>query len=692
MKAQLLVIGLVLILGIGLVAQTATPPALGNGTSGSPYQIATLDNLYWINQNPDEWPKYYIQTADIDATETSGWDDGAGWTPIGDSFAKFSGSYNGQGHTIGSLCINRSPSNYQGLFGNTNGATIQNLGVASVNIKGQTYVGGLVGYAKSTTVSNCYCTGSVSGSAGVGGLVGYAVSSSNVSNCYCTSSVSGTNGDFGGLVGDVYSSTISDCYSTGNVSGQGGWVGGLVGYAESSPVSDCHSTGTVSGTNIYVGGLVGDANASSPVSNCYSTGTVSGAESVGGLVGINASSTVSNSSHSTGLVSGTGNNVGGLIGKNDYSSTVSNCNSTSSVTGTQYTGGLVGYNNSSTVSKCYSSGSVSGTAGVGGLVGWNMTSSTLSNSYSRGDVTRSSGGQTYFGGFVGGNEATIQYCYSTGNVNCGSSTTKGFVGYNNGGSYTSNFWDEEASNQSTATGATAKNTAEMKTTSTFTSAGWDFTNVWGIVGSNYPTFDPDHSLPVGLVSFSAQTDGHSVALSWITESEVDNLGYILERSVEDGNWVQVASYQTNNALKGQGNTSNRTEYAFTDANVETGKAYSYRLSDVSTQGEITAYASLSIKVDNPPETTAMENAYPNPFNPQTYIAYHLAEGSDVKITAFDLLGRSVKELYSGHQYAGSYHVYWNGSYENGAKAPSGNYIIRMQTENNTQAQKVTFMK
>ena len=207
------------------------------------------------------------------------------------------------------------------------------------------------------------------------------------------------------------------------------------------------------------------------------------------------------------------------------------------------------------------------------------------------------------------------------------------------------------------------------------------------------TSAPDISLPVELFSFSAEPKGAGITLQWVTESEVFNLGFILERSGDDHElWEEIASYRTHEALKGQGNTSSRTEYTFTDMTIEAGHGYYYRLSDVSIQGEITIYPPIFIQLVHPPKETLLEKAYPNPFNPQTYITYHLAEETQVKIAVFDMLGRSVKDLYNGRQYAGSYHVYWNGTDENGMKVGSGTYIIRMQTDDITQIQKVMFMK
>jgi hypothetical protein len=236
-------------------------------------------------------------------------------------------------------------------------------------------------------------------------------------------------------------------------------------------------------------------------------------------------------------------------------------------------------------------------------------------------------------------------------------------------------------------------TADDNMNGTIDAAG-DLSITGGTLGaSNYGKLNAgtDGSLPVELVSFSARSEGHSIVLNWTTESETDNLGFILERS-EENVWAQIASYQTHDELKGQGNTSTRTEYSFTDKTVESGKGYSYRLSDVSTKGEITVYAPLVITMNNLPEKTEMENAYPNPFNPQTYISYQLSEDSRVEISVFDLLGRQVKSLYTGRQLAGSYQVYWNATDEKGIGVPSGAYLIRMQTNTITQVQKVLLMK
>jgi len=305
-------------------AQTATPPAIGDGSVGNPYQIATLDNLYWITQNSAEWNKHYVQVSDIDASTTISWNSGAGFSPIGNDATNFTGSYNGSGYTIDGLFINRPSTDCIGLFGYTNGSTIDSLGLTNVDFTGNNFVGGLMGSNYNSTVSNSYSTGSVSGTAFIGGLVGTIGYSSTVNNSYSTGSITGTGDYVGGLVGSSFSSTVSNSYSTGSVLGTNSiGIGGLVGRNfNNSTVSNSYSTGSVTGTN-DLGGLVGNNNSSSSVSNSYSTGSVSGTSRVGGLVGKNyVSSSISNS-YSTGSVSGTGSDVGGLMGDNN-SSTVTN--------------------------------------------------------------------------------------------------------------------------------------------------------------------------------------------------------------------------------------------------------------------------------------------------------------------------------------------------------------------------------
>jgi len=205
-------------------AQTATQP-LGDGTAEQPYRVSTLDNLYWITQNSTSWDKHFIQIADIDATSTSGWDGGSGFTPIGNSTTQFTGTYDGQGYTIDALYINRASTSSLAFIGYIDDASaeVENLGITNCDITGNYRTGAIVGYLIDGSVNKCYSTGTVNGRGLVGGLVGFN-SAATITNSYSKANVtrtSGTNSFIGAFVGTVTSGTIENCYATGDVSYDG---------------------------------------------------------------------------------------------------------------------------------------------------------------------------------------------------------------------------------------------------------------------------------------------------------------------------------------------------------------------------------------------------------------------------------------------------------------------------------------
>ncbi len=212
-----------------------------------------------------------------------------------------------------------------------------------------------------------------------------------------------------------------------------------------------------------------------------------------------------------------------------------------------------------------------------------------------------------------------------------------------------------------------------------------------------PTVTEIGSLPVELTVFSARISLEGIVLSWITESETDNLGFILERSEDSSmTWVEISSYLSNYTMQGQGNTSATTTYQFLDFNIQPNQTYVYRLSDVSIEGVKTTHDPLEITYDinqnNIPKSTTLNPAYPNPFNPETKISYHLAKETEVTLTVVDLNGRHVKDLFIGSQLAGSYNIYWNSKDTAGKAAASGIYILILKTVDVIKTQRVTLMR
>ena len=248
----------------------------GEGVDGDPYIITNASELQAMEGNLSA---HYRLGNDINASETEEWNGGKGFDPIGDSGAKFTGTFNGSEHTISELSINRSGDSTIGLFGYTeNGVLIERVGLEAVTIHGNRDVGGLVAN-NFGEVSESYVTGTVDGGDYVGGLV-----ANNIGE-------------------------VSESYATGTVDGDDR-VGGLVGYNyDGANVSASYATGSVNGTN-YVGGLV--ANNIGEVNESYATGSVDGASDVGGLVGEHDGDVTDSywDIESTGQSSAFGTNVG----------------------------------------------------------------------------------------------------------------------------------------------------------------------------------------------------------------------------------------------------------------------------------------------------------------------------------------------------------------------------------------------
>lgn len=143
----------------------------GEGTQENPYKISTVEELQGIQKHPDA---NYVIVSDIDASDTSNWNDGKGFEPI----EEFTGTIDGQNHIITGLTIIRPESSKIGIFKETNGATIQRIEMDKVDIQGSSQVGGITGYAQDTTIVSVSVSGFISGEEDVGMIAGLSVESS----------------------------------------------------------------------------------------------------------------------------------------------------------------------------------------------------------------------------------------------------------------------------------------------------------------------------------------------------------------------------------------------------------------------------------------------------------------------------------------------------------------------------------
>ena len=290
------------------------------------------------------------------------WNDGKGWSPIGaDSANALKTTFEGNGHTINNLYINRGDTDAIGLFGRTSeGARIRNVTMVGVNVTGHNLVGGLVGSTyRNSNINGSSATGAVSGNNSVGGLVGWnGLSGSEIDDGHANVTVSG-NDRVGGLVG-WNAGVITRSSATGGVSGNE-HVGGLVGW-NAGVITRSSATGGVSG-NEHVGGLVG-WNAGVITGNSATGAVTSGLGPAGGLVGSNVGAEAAiehslaegNVTHLC-CYSNSGSGFGGLVGYN--SGAIRDSNATGNVAayiGSR--GALVGRNDGGEITNSYGTGSV----------------------------------------------------------------------------------------------------------------------------------------------------------------------------------------------------------------------------------------------------------------------------------------------------------------------------------------------
>lgn len=282
-------------------------------TAGETYYLSDYGDItrleYLVNIGKDTTDVTFVMTNDIDMSGITGLEG------IGNRYSyRFKGTFLGNGYEIKNVSYEVSDTesiSFLGLFGYTDGATIKDLGLSNVTINNENsarHVGALIGYAKNSTIENCYVSGGsinfsidVKTSSWVGGLVGDSFGSS-INNCFSSidinvSGVSETLIRTGGLIGDSSGDTISNSYSLGNVTqSASGPTGGFVGASyNNSNINNCYSMGnitSINGTyNSNIGGFVGLA-AGSSITNAYATGKVETAYEgttarIGGFVGSN---------------------------------------------------------------------------------------------------------------------------------------------------------------------------------------------------------------------------------------------------------------------------------------------------------------------------------------------------------------------------------------------------------------------
>ncbi len=371
---------------LALMIAVAIPAAAlsGSGTSADPYQVATVDDLKAIADNPSA---YYKLTKDIIVNDpgifefengvVSGVKDGA--TPVEWEPIDFSGSFvNGSRYYITGLYVTDDYAN-GGLFGTLTNATVDKIWLDFALIEADEYAGIIAGKAEgTTTISDCIVAGSVIGCTTksmntVGGMVGLLgkdakITATITGNTAIRGGVSyadvtgatSYSANVGGIAGINYG-TITNAVFAGNAYGTATYydaaIGGIAGYNTGS-VDNCRTEfGTVGGdstavvNDLYVGGIVGlnkgtveyNVNGVEVSAKNYSSGD--SIVAAGGVVGATIDADISENKN-TGAITGEYVYAGGIAGiavSDSGEMTVSACDNEGAVTSTYgVAGGIVG--------------------------------------------------------------------------------------------------------------------------------------------------------------------------------------------------------------------------------------------------------------------------------------------------------------------------------------------------------------
>ena len=460
----------------------------GTGTSTNPYLISNAKELarisYLYNNTTSYSGTYFKLINDIDwstaTTTVNGITYNLYWTPIGkNSTYDFNGHIIGNNYKILNLKVGNSTNwskyRYAGFIGYSNAvSSVENLTIFGT-IYGSTYAGGFCAYSNSTiTLENCTSwvtvySGSTTyySSTTAGGLVGYAKSATitnciNIYNVYARSSTSYAQYS-GGIVGQTSSSgttKISNCFNRGNISNiecSTGYSGGIIGYlngSSSSLITACRNTGMIdsgiSGSSKYAGGIAGYANVD--INKCENSGAIFSGSSLtttsyaGGIAGYSTNNSYVTNCLNSGSIYGFAKNKSTSSTSLSYTFTgeyttdfykswpnsarlrngtmawsgiTLPCSQFNSYDNT-YKGGIVGYSNN-TISNCVNRGTIeenyiTTTVNVGI---WDMRESVIWNNKTKwyepfASITYTivyTSGLTF--GQICGNNITVVNCYYT---------------------------------------------------------------------------------------------------------------------------------------------------------------------------------------------------------------------------------------------------------------------------------------
>ncbi|PKN73588.1 MAG: hypothetical protein CVU50_02405 [Candidatus Cloacimonetes bacterium HGW-Cloacimonetes-3] len=432
----------------------------GTGTQSDPYIVTTATELDSVRFHLDSC---FLQVADIDLGSVQ-YTSSIGWQPLASYsvFGAFTGSYDGNGHTIANLTINNEAAGYLSLFGEIDSATIKNVSLENIDIRAGGSSGGLVGYAVNSEIINCFVVGTMRAS----------------DNC-------------GGIVGSALFSTIQECSATISILGREN-VGCIAGIIYSSNIVRSHAVASIAQARMALGGICGNSSGDSEIGvseivDCTASGSLYSTDNSGGIVGFARKTLIERCSSEFDIIWGSMRS-GGILAESWYLVTIRDCHAVASVEGQDAVGGIAGtISGQSNITRSYFTGNVMGVRLVGGVAG-GVSQSEIFDCFANATVS----GSDIVGGFAGSASYSYIYdCYSTGLVTCTDGQIGGFISSGQNLSTSNCYWDMDTSQTTVSYAGNGRNTSQM----TFpydnnTYLNWDFTQYWandtGLTNGGYP--------------------------------------------------------------------------------------------------------------------------------------------------------------------------------------------------------------
>jgi len=186
-----------------------------------------------------------------------------------------------------------------------------------------------------------------------------------------------------------------------------------------------------------------------------------------------------------------------------------------------------------------------------------------------------------------------------------------------------------------------------------------------------------NTLPVTLTNLSATVKDQDIVLQWSTSSEINNLGFEVQRSRDGATWSVLGF------VNGAGNSNTTLKYVYTDEKLSSGIRYYYRLKQIDIDKKFVYSPIVSAKLDVK-EGYTLEQNYPNPSRNETIIKFSLPQKSKVNLTLYDISGRMVKVLVNESKESGTHAVTFDCT-----TLPKGLYFYKLQTGDFSAVKKLT---